>query len=937
MKTALYALIACLALADAANAQVADAYEPNNTFGAASNSLGSHYSATAIWGVLFNSPTFNDQLTLTAGDNDYFTIANAPAGTITIYARQFGVAPSTAAMGIEIFDAAQTLLVGPNSGATVYKILRVNGTGTSGTPDAYDGVAATATIAAAGNIVVRFYTQSGALPATATMNYDWSAEYNNGTTIPDASEGPASNNFFTVSATDATPAGTASPRTTNLTARTYTGWDYYAITLPQSGRIAVTLSNFATSSGGNQLNFDLFWVSANGNYGILSFDGASDTFPPPNYNLTFPATISTTESLTTPPLAPGTYYFQVLAWIQIAPSTIGFYRTAGNYDLSFQVTNVADDAYDTGAANNDTAATAAALAAGVHSNLKIYFSDDGSEEDWYKITLANGATLEVQMNIGQPTTDDLNMELYKPSSGTPGQAADRIDFTFIPNNNTTAKGSATAKEIVGTWGSVGSLGNTGYPAGDYLLRVRIGNIPQNGTYQLTVYVNGAAGAATLTPINVAPEDAKEPNSSNAEARSTTNCRLNPGLNTGLKAMDGDDWYKVQNVQNNRPVEITLVYVAGTDIDLDIEVYDLNTGAGALAVVSDGFLANDLTRETAGLRKVVVTATTGAAYTAIGATPPSTGELFIRVLRWASRGATYQINVNINNANPLTPLQIDSVAITPPKTLDASVSGALTVTVNISNSSATTPVDVTALTLKLTHALGADVTSEYTITGPTPTLPATIPAGTSTGFSFTITGNPTCTNGGVIVSATANAGTNKIPGDPLDTFTVTGGVAALPALAYTVIRSGPGSNLTPGGVLVLEVLVNNTNGRATGVFNQPGAVDFTRGAVPVNSDYILTGSSNPTLPITIPVGQTRTIRWTYSIASTAQLGTITCTLTGGPADNPASGSGTFVLGNPLSSGTKVGGSCTSSDEPGWPWALLLAAMLPLVVRAVRRRA
>lgn len=937
MKTVstLALLLVCM-LASAAKAQTPDAFEPNNSFAAASATTNSQYSPTAIWGVLFTSPTFNDQLTLTAGDNDYFLMQTVPAGTITVYAYQSSLTPSTAALGIEVFDAAQTLLCGPASGATVYKVLRTDGSGTSGTPDPYNGVAATATIAATGDVVIRVFVQTGAIGATATMNYEWSVEFNNGTTLPDASEGAFSNNFFPVNATNATPAGVASPRTTNLTSRTYTGWDYYRINLPQSGRIQVDLSNFPTASGMNQLNYDLFWVSSTGNYGVLSFDGATDTFPPPNFNLTFPATINTAETLTTPPLAPGDYFFQVLAWIQIAPSTIGFYRTAGNYDILFTVTNVADDVYDTGANNNDTAATAATLAPGVHSNLKMYFSDSGAEEDWYKVTLANGATLEVQMTIGQPTTDDLNIELYKTSSGTPGALADRIDFTFIPNDNTTAKGGATPKEIVGTWGGVGSLGNTGHGAGDYLIRVRVGNIPSNGTYQLAVFVNGAAGATTLTPVNVAPEDAKEPNSSNAEARATNNCRINSGLNTGLKAMDGDDWYKVQNVQNNRPVEITLVYVAATDIDLDIEVYDLNTGAGALIDVNDGFLANDLTRETAGLRKVVVTATTGAAYTALGATAPATGELFIRVLRWASRGASYQINVNINNATPLTPLEMTSVVVTPPKTLDASVSGAVTINVNISNTSGTTPVDVTALTLKLTHSLGADVTTEFTITGPTPALPATIVAGGSTSFAFVVTGNPTCTNGTVIASATANAGTNRIPGDPTDSFTVTGGIAALPALAYTVIRAGTGSNLTQAGVLILEVIVNNTLGRATGVYNAPAAVDFTRGATSVNSDYIVSGAPTPTLPITVPVGQTRTVRWTYSISSTAQLGTITVTLTGGIADNPASGSGTFTLGNSLSSGTKIGGSCSTSDESGLPWALALAALLPLAALKLRRR-
>lgn len=936
MKNAWIALFACLCLSGALAAQTADPFEPNNTFASPSTTTNSHYSPSAIWGVLFNSPTFNDQLTLTSGDNDYFIMQAVPAGTITVFARQSLLTPTTAALGIEVFDATQTLLCGPTSGATVYKLLRTDGSGTSGTPDPYDGIAATATVAAQGDIVVRIFTQSGAIGAAQTMNYEWTVEFTVGATTPDASEGQFSNNFFPAHVTDATPAGTGSPRTTTLNTRTYTGWDYYKVTLPQSGRIAVNLSNFATASGMNQLNFDLFWLSSTGNYGVLSFDGASDTFPPPNFNLTFPATINTAEALTTPPLAPGSYFFQVLAWIQIAPSTIGFYRTAGNYDISFQVTNVADDSYDTGANNNDTAATAATLVAGTHSNLKMYFGDAANEEDWYKVTLANGANLEVQMTIGQPTTDDLNIELYKPSAGAPGQAADRVDFTFIPNDNTAAKGSATPKEIVGTWGGVGSLGSTGHPAGDYLIRVVAGNIPQNGTYQLVVYINGAAGATTLTALNIAPEDAKEPNSSNAEARATTNSRIQAGLTTGLRAMDGSDWYKVQNVQNNRPVEITLVYVAATDVDLDVEIYDLNTGTGALTNVSDGFIANNLTKETAGLRKVVVTGTTGAAYTALGATPPSTGELFIQVLRWASRGVGYQINVNINNANPLTPLEMSALAVTPPKSIDASVSGAVTINVTISNTSGSTPVDVTALTLKLTHALGADVTAEYGITGPTPALPATIVAGGSQAFAFVVTGNPTCTNGTVNASATANAGTNKIPGDPVDSFTVTGGVAALPALAYTVIRAGTGSNLTPAGVLVLEVLVNNTNGRATGVFNQPAAVDFTRGATPVNSDYLLTGASNPALPITVPVGQTRTVRWTYSIASTAQLGTITVTLTGGLADNPASGSGTFVLGNSLSSGTKVGSGCSTGDEQGLPWAWALAALLPLAVLKLRRR-
>ena len=71
----------------------------------------------------------NDQLTLTAGDNDYFLMQTVPAGTITVYAYQSSLTPSTAALGIEVFDAAQTLLCGPASGATFYNVLRTHGSG----------------------------------------------------------------------------------------------------------------------------------------------------------------------------------------------------------------------------------------------------------------------------------------------------------------------------------------------------------------------------------------------------------------------------------------------------------------------------------------------------------------------------------------------------------------------------------------------------------------------------------------------------------------------------------------------------------------------------------------------------------------------------------------------------------------------------------------
>ncbi len=937
-KLAVLAIVAAV-FTGALGAQATnDTWEPNNSLAAAKQVIATHYSPNAIWGELFNSPTINDQLILITGDVDVFQ-SGAPAGTITIYCRQSSVLPATAQIGVELYDAAQTLLAGPASGAPAYRILRTDGTGTSGVPDPYNGVVVSAALGAAGNIFIRFNVAAGAVPAATGMNYEWSMETSTATTVPDASEGNYSNNFLLQTATDATPAGAASPRVTTLNGRTYTGWDYYKVSLPQSGRIAVSLTNFPTVSGTTAINYDIYWLTDQGNCGVLSYDGASDTFPAPNFQFTFPATVSTSEALTTGPLAVGTYYFQVLAWVQIAPATIGFYNNAGDYDISFTCTNVADDVYDIAPNNNDTAATASTLTAGVHNNLKMYFSTNGSEADWFKVNVPNGGTLEVQLTHGAPATDDLNVELYKPNPTTPGAATDRIDFTIIPNNNTAAKGAVTPKEIVGTWGTVGTSGNTGAASGDFLIRVIPGNVPANGTYSLTIYINGLAGATPLVAINIAPDDAREPNDSNAESRANNQTRLLSGLNTGLKSMDGEDWYKVQ-ASNNQPVEITLIYNAAADIDLDLQVFDMNTGAGLLLDVNDGLMDEDLTAQPAGLAKVVVATTAGSAYTAQALTPvPASGDIFIRVLRWGSRGAKYSLNVNINNLSPLTPVQVNSLAITPPKSIDASVSGSITVTVNVSNTAGTGTLNLTQLSLKLTHTQGADVTAEYTISAPTPTLPAALAGGANTNFTFTVTGNPSCTNGQVIISVAAQVGTAKVPGDPTDAFNVVGGVAAVPQLAYTVIRAGGGSNLTAGGVLILEALVNNTLGRATGTFNAPAAIDFSSATVPnLNSQFILSGTASPLPPLTVAVGQTVTVRWTYAISPTAAVGTVNVTFTGGGADNPSSGSGSFVLGGGTGNSPGGGGGCVAADvsDSRLPWGLALVAAMSLLTLGLRRR-
>lgn len=913
-----------------------DGFEPNNNLAGATVAGCTHYSSQNIFGVLFNAPSFNEQLYLVSGDVDYFLINGAPDSVASVYVYQEGLAPTTAAIGVEVLDANGVVLAGPLSPPTAYRTLRTNGTGTSGVNDPYNGAVASATVTPAGNIYLRFYVVSGGIPSGQNLAYHWSVEFSTATLLPDASEGLYSNNHFLANAADATPAGTGSPRTTTLNARTYTGWDYYKVTLPQPGRINVSLTGFATTTGTQQINFDLFWIADTG--GVLSFEGASDTFPPPNFNLTFPAAVNTSEALTTAPLGAGTYYFHVLSWVQLPPNQIGFYYTAGNYNIAFTVTNVTDDIYDTGSGNNDTAATAATLAAGVHSGLKMFYSSGLNEQDWYKVNVPNGGTLEVHLTHTAPATDNLDIELYRPNAANPGLIDDRIDFTFIPNNNSTVKTPAgtTPKEIVGIWGTVGSGGTTGYAAGDYLIRVIPGNVPADGTYSLTVYVNGAAGGPTLTPLSIAPEDTREPNDTLAEAQTSASARLLGGLTPGLKAMDGADWYKI-SASNGQSVEVTLIYTAGTEMDLDLEVYDMNTGSGALSNVADGLMNRNLTRESAGFQKVVVTANAGDAYAALGLTPPASGDIYFRVFRWASRGMNYAVNVNINNANPLTPLQINSVTVAAPKTMDASLGGSVNVTVNVSNTAAMGSENLTSLTLRLTHALGATVTTEYTITAPTPAMPVAVAAGASQNITFQITGNPATTNGIISVNAVGLSGTRRLPGDPADTFTVSGGVPAVAQLTYSNIRAGTTSNLVPGGVLILEAVVSNATGRATGTFNAPGSITFLAGSTTVTYQYVSTGTTNPVLPVAIPAGQTRTISWTYAIDGFATLGSITVSLAGGGGDNPVSGNGSFTLGSSLNPGPKgSGGGCSTGDDPRPLW-LLVSLLLPALWFSRRRLA
>lgn len=150
-------------------------------------------------------------------------------------------------------------------------------------------------------------------------------------------------------------------------------------------------------------------------------------------------------------------------------------------------TPTADDAFE----ENDTAATAATVAAGSFPNLAC------NDEDWFAVTLAAPGSLSVKIDFRNATGDlDLEVQNVGSSAGTGDQ--EKVE-------------------------------KTGLAAGTYKVRV-FGYQGAKGAYTLTVATTGNAPAPT--------DDRFEQNDSRAAAATIT-----AGAYPGLRCED-DDWFKV---------------------------------------------------------------------------------------------------------------------------------------------------------------------------------------------------------------------------------------------------------------------------------------------------------------------------------------------------------------------------------------------------------
>src|SRR5690606_9904493 len=157
------------------------------------------------------------------------------------------------------------------------------------------------------------------------------------------------------------------------------------------GTITVTLDGFANQPAPTT-NLDVYWINMDGVLLPASapdqpLAGAGDSFPfGRSAGLAQVMTPNTSEQIVTPGLAPGDSYFHVWAW-DTSGGGIGGMYDAGNYDISFVINNVSDDALEGGATQNDTAPSATTLPSGQTSNLRLLFNGDGLEEDWYKVSV----------------------------------------------------------------------------------------------------------------------------------------------------------------------------------------------------------------------------------------------------------------------------------------------------------------------------------------------------------------------------------------------------------------------------------------------------------------------------------------------------------------------------------------------------------------------
>lgn len=907
-----------------------DLWEPNNTPQAAVP-MWNHISPAGRmggYGISLNGRPIANQLVIISNDTDWFRIGGVvavPTGTMNVYLNQTDVISSP--LALEVTDTTgQTVLAGPSTGSPSYVVQTA--------PQAlYDGARATIAVTNGTQYLIRVWAPGG-VPSNVAVPYEISVEFS----TADSAEGNYSNNFpgaspnpdFTSgNPANATPSGFGAGNAKTYTNMSWRGWDYYMVKLTSPAIIAVNLGNF-TNLATPETNFDVFWVRRDG---IVippgppgtAMAGATDTFPtgwpglsPIDVVVTTP---NASEQLTTPPLSPGVYYFQVMAW-DLSPSPgMNLFNYAGNYDISFSMSTASDDALE-GPTNsqNDIAQNATTLPLGETTNLRLLFNPEGIEEDWYKINVADGGNVSVRLTIDAPTTDQMDIRLYKPNAANPGQDADLVDASLINNPGLATgfvKAGTTASEIVGTWGSVGNSGNTGLPAGEYLVRITRGaNLSIGGTLQTQTY---RLNATVAQAVDVAPDDSREPNNTFAQATTAANTHLElpRGLTSNLKAMDVRDIYRVPNVPSGQSVEVSLIYDASSTVELDVAILDLNMGANFATTGVATLLAFNSGNETAPGSVVTVSGTAGNTW----ANPPTSGAIYIFIQRWNSVGTAYSLNVNINGADPLPPLRINSVNVTPSS---VAAPNNAQVTVAVENTSGAA-VDVATLALTFTHSTGANVAGEYNLSGPTPTLPASIAANSTQNFTFTATSSITGTNGVVTVAASGtDGGGEPLLGAPKGTFTLTGAQAAAPNLVYQSVSAS--GLLNPGGSLTVSILVRN-DGTAGGTFGNTPPIDFAFDQDGTSVTGLFFGPSAPSqvLPLTIGIGETRSVTWSFTISDNCPLGATRVVVSGGGPDNPATqGIANFNIAIKRTTASSGGSGGCAVSSPALPWLALIAA-------------
>lgn len=946
-KLSLALTVALAAACGALHAQN-DSWEPNNSAAAATPMINHIGSAGEIAGIQFSmGPTatgpatqtrnlYEDSVILPA-DEDWYQITAPINATLTVHMYQTNTTPIANRLVMQILNQTGTLVhAGPSAGT--YSQLST----LAPSVDRFDGARAqvAATAGTVYNIKVFHPPAGGTLPAGSRLTYALTVEWG----TPDASESTYSNNFPGQSPedasgqeADATPTAPGAANARVLTNRSYNGMDYYIVRLNQPATITFQIENLVPLAP--QFNFDVYWVEEDGT--LLSnvlvngtaMQGAEDSFPNGWPALAVVNNPRPVETLTTPPLVPGAYYFHVMCWNLAAGVNLPL--QGGNYGVRCTITGQTDDTLEGVAANqNDSADKATTLPAGQTNNLRLLNGTNPGltaadprrpEEDWYKVAVPNGQNLEIRITVAAPDTDDLNIELYKPNAVSPGAAADRIDWSNRPNPDIVTKGASTPREIVGTWGTVGVNGNASLPDGDFLVRITRVGLLLNCGYSMTVTIPGT--------VNIAREDLFEPNDDlgTVTAVNSTYLELPLGYTGGLKAMDQFDMYRFP-CGRNQNVQVTLRYDAGPDVDLDLILLDLNGGPDWAANQNFAFLgAPNLTVEINPGTLAQVQATTGTSWTAAGKIAPQTGLVYIIVQRWGTRGAKYELNINVNNGNPMPPLVVDQISATPPT---IAVPNSTNIAVAVRNQGA---FDTTlqAMNVKLTHSSGADVTSEYTISNPTPALPELIMAAQTNIYAITVTATAATTSGQIRATVSGSTDTGlPLVGQPSAVFTVTGGLAPIHKLVYEEVEIF--GTLKPAGVCFIRCRVTN-EGTQGGIYeNNVINFNFSQAAANVTSGFgNLPIGVAPQLPAIVGAGTSLDVVFTFAIKKTVGIGLTSVTISGGGAQNPVNpATKQFQIQPQFATKSPPDSGCAAGS--GIPFAPPVAALMMAGLAFFRRR-